>query len=206
MNSEKSNTKVIIVGNSCCLLENENGSKIDEFDVVIRFNGYKIKEYEKYVGSKIDISCFGIQGPSAVSDMIKRMYIKKNIQDSNKIWFPIFKAKARHQINFIKKMEIDSDNIGYITKEIKENLLSKFKKHGFIYKKGYGPTTGMYIIEKALDVFKNGEIYITGFDPGKKHKYSHYWTPKNTQYSHSTLKAENNLIKEYLENGTLKLL
>ena len=206
MSSEKSNNKVIIVGNSCCLLEKENGYKIDEFDVVIRFNGYRIINYEKHVGSKIDISCFGIQGPSAVDSMIRSNYIKKNIQKSNKIWFPIFKPKARHQINFIKKMEIDSDNICYITKEIKENLLSKLKKHGCICRKGNGPTTGMYIIEKALDVYKNSEIYITGFDPIKKHTYSHYWTPKNTHYSHSTLKAEDGLINEYLEKGTLKLL
>lgn len=206
MYSEKSNNKVIIIGNSCCLLENENGSKIDEFDVVIRFNGYKIRNYEKHVGSKINISCFGIQGSSAVDGMIRYNHIKKNIQKSNKIWFPIFKAKDKHQINFIKKMEIETDNISYINENIKKNLLSKLKKNGCVCRKGEGPTTGMYIIEKALDVYKDSEIYITGFDPIKKHKYSHYWSPKITHFSHRTLRAENSLINEYLEKGTLKLL
>lgn len=43
---------IIIVGNGTSLLDKENGSKIDEFDNVLRFNAYSIKSFEKHVGTR----------------------------------------------------------------------------------------------------------------------------------------------------------
>lgn len=51
--------KVIIVGNAGSLLDKENGHLIDEFDVVIRFNDFRIRGYEKYCGTKTDIIVTG---------------------------------------------------------------------------------------------------------------------------------------------------
>jgi hypothetical protein len=42
--------RAIIVGNGGCLLNSENGHAIDDFDVVIRFNDFRISGYEKYAG------------------------------------------------------------------------------------------------------------------------------------------------------------
>jgi hypothetical protein len=47
------NKSVIIIGNGPSLLEKENGKIIDEFDEVVRFNNFKIKGFEKNVGTKI---------------------------------------------------------------------------------------------------------------------------------------------------------
>lgn len=46
---------IIIVGNGHSLLENKNGSLIDSYDTVVRFNSFEISGYEPYVGQKTDI-------------------------------------------------------------------------------------------------------------------------------------------------------
>jgi len=44
--------RVLLVGNSGGVLNNEWGPKIDEFDIVVRFNNFELHGYEKYVGTK----------------------------------------------------------------------------------------------------------------------------------------------------------
>ncbi len=46
---------IIIVGNGTSILDNENGSRIDAFETVLRFNSFKIKDYEKHTGIKTNI-------------------------------------------------------------------------------------------------------------------------------------------------------
>ena len=46
--------KIIIVGNSDKNLSQESGNLIDAFDIVVRFNDYKIGKFKKYVGGKTD--------------------------------------------------------------------------------------------------------------------------------------------------------
>ena len=51
--SESSSKKeILIVGSSPNLLDIKNGKIIDGFELVCRFNDYKINGYEEYVGSK----------------------------------------------------------------------------------------------------------------------------------------------------------
>ena len=47
--------KVIFVSNSPVVLNKKLGSKIDQFDIVIRCNDFEIDGYEEYVGTKTDI-------------------------------------------------------------------------------------------------------------------------------------------------------
>lgn len=48
-------TNIIIVGNGSSILDRENGRLIDSFDIVVRFNSFKIKNYEKHTGIKTNI-------------------------------------------------------------------------------------------------------------------------------------------------------
>ena len=43
---------IVIVGNGTSILDNPNGHKIDSFETVLRFNGFKIKKHEEYTGTK----------------------------------------------------------------------------------------------------------------------------------------------------------
>jgi hypothetical protein len=48
-------SKIIIVGNGTSLLDKENGSIIDSYEEVVRFNSFEIQKYEKFVGTKSTI-------------------------------------------------------------------------------------------------------------------------------------------------------
>ena len=47
--------RIVIVGNGTSILDKANGEKIDNFDIVLRFNGFKIKGFEKNTGTKTNI-------------------------------------------------------------------------------------------------------------------------------------------------------
>ena len=46
--------KVILVGNGTSVLDYKYGCLIDSFDIVVRFNDFRIKGFEEYVGKKTD--------------------------------------------------------------------------------------------------------------------------------------------------------
>ena len=50
--------RVIIIGNSCSLLERKNGNVIDGYDYIVRMGGTpRIRGYEEYVGTRTDMYC-----------------------------------------------------------------------------------------------------------------------------------------------------
>ena len=51
----KKNSNIAIIGNSSNLLNSNNGSIIDSYDFIVRFNNFKIKKFEKDVGKKTDL-------------------------------------------------------------------------------------------------------------------------------------------------------
>ena len=53
--SEEEKNKIILVGNAPTNLDNEFGNLINSYDIIIRFNEFVIKEYEKNIGTKTSI-------------------------------------------------------------------------------------------------------------------------------------------------------
>jgi hypothetical protein len=47
--------KVIVVGNSSCMLAKKNGPKIDTYDYVVRMGECRVRGYEAHVGTKTDM-------------------------------------------------------------------------------------------------------------------------------------------------------
>lgn len=45
-------SSIVLIGNGPAAAEGENGERIDSFDDVVRFNNYRIKDYEKALGTK----------------------------------------------------------------------------------------------------------------------------------------------------------
>lgn len=55
-----SSTKVVLVGNGPSLLQATNGSVIDKFDEVVRFNRFKLRGFEPHTGTRTTLwSTFG---------------------------------------------------------------------------------------------------------------------------------------------------
>ena len=47
--------EIILVGNGSSMLDKKNSYEIDSYKKVVRFNSFKIKGYEDYVGTKTNI-------------------------------------------------------------------------------------------------------------------------------------------------------
>ena len=168
------NKSILLVGNGGSLLGSNLGSKIDEFDEVIRINEGKTKGWEKDAGTKFTTwSTFNPEKKfnKFVAGYKVRGYSDEDIKDILKyvmeVWYVAPRLELLHGWNYklynlnntIKRHE-SRNTLREISQVIKE------------------PTTGfilMYLLNKMYDKF-----YITGFDflghSDLKPKFHHYFT------------------------------
>jgi hypothetical protein len=165
--------RIIIIGNGSKALTNENGKFIDESDIVIRLNNFKIDGFEKYVGTKIDIySCW--------SKILECCKLSKEQR------YSLWKQTIAEPIteNFEKVFapnDVDFDRLKSVlflwTKNKDDKILKecsfydKIKVLDFDVDMDY--STGFRTILYCLHHFKNEKIYITGFDSFMKSGW--YW-------------------------------
>lgn len=150
--------KCILVGNSSSALNKGLGSHINSFENVIRFNRFKIKEYEVDLGTKCT---HWVLNYKLTTD--NRNYLVKNLSQIKsestglKQALILTTAKDKGQINKIKK-QVD---IEVIYKRFEPLFDSK-------------PTTGLLAINYFLEQFS--KLTLVGFDFGKS---NHYWGNHN---------------------------
>ena len=191
--------RLVIVGSSKALLSKENGNLIDSFDHIARFNGFVIKGYEKYVGSKIDIFCFIPVGQGAYAFLkeINPFHVKR----ANELWASRPLNICGREYKLVKRTirQYNQKPIIHPTKELFFNLIEKCKT---LQKTSKHPSTGMVAIEMILERFIDHEIYITGFD---QFDGGHYYSNKPVKKCHPVI-AEKIIIDNYIKDGRLKLL
>jgi hypothetical protein len=127
--------RIVIVGNGTSLLDRKNGSLIDDFECVVRFNSYKIKGYEDHVGTKTNI------------------------------WFTVNKAhidEIQDYDRVITHSWINHDICDVYADLLSKRYVSKLSK-SFIQSFPLGnPSTGLLAIYYLLNEYEY--VYITGFD------------------------------------------
>ncbi len=205
--------KIAIVGNGIHASFKENGKFIDQCDVVIRMNKFVLEGYEHLVGSKIDIISLMITGDGATSGILGHTPLLTYIKKSPIIWIPDkyridhiqnrnrtlehFKIESTHSFSFIKDAVYDS---------LMEKLKTISEANGDI-RNHYYPDSGMTTIERCIVTYPKDEIYVTGFDPHKKHppKYYHKLNGEQTEVAnyHPQL-AQSLMFDEYLRDGKIK--
>jgi hypothetical protein len=176
----------IIVGNGPSLLEKELGSKIDEFDEVVRFNRFAINGYEKNVGSKVTIwSTFG------KGELPKDLEIRPDrIIFTHGEWgCPTYEPKE------IIKIPLSFYN----------NLRTKLKNETKLSKDNLIPSSGILVISWLLENYLT-KITITGFDHFFKNKSSlhHYWVNKSfTKPKEHDGDWECSVVENYIKKGKI---
>jgi hypothetical protein len=153
------NKRILLIGNGGSLKESGLGTKIDEFDEVIRINEGKTLGWEKDAGTKFTIwATFNPEKKfkKYINGYLDRGYtdeaIKDMLKEVREIWYIAPRFDLLIPWNF--KNLIDD------TKIIKRHLSPLFLKK--ILRVNPGPTTGfmlIYLLSKMYDKF-----YITGFD------------------------------------------
>lgn len=160
-------TKVVIVGNSNNVTNYKFGPIIDKFDIVVRFNEFKINGFEEYVGTKTDYV--------AITPVIINSI--KNLKG-----YTILTTSA--YTNFISKdIDISKYNLEFYT-HTDMGMYPEQPKPGTI------PSTGFHIINH----FNSSEydLYIHGIGDGD----AHYWNNLHEMWEGHDLCWEKNIINE----------
>ena len=178
--------KCILVGNSSNALNKGLGSYIDSFENVIRFNRFKIKEYEKDLGTKCT---HWVLNYKLTTD--NRNYLVKNLSEVSRNTSGLKQALVITTSKDIKEVDRVKEDIK--NKCLKEKfsieVICKSYKVPFKHK----PTTGFLTIKYFLDYFS--KLTLVGFDFGKT---NHYWG--NHGISDVPGKHEWDKEKEYIDN------
>ena len=187
--------KVLIIGNSPKVLENEFGKEIDKFDIVIRINNFETKGFENQVGTKTDyLFCTFATRPSAMVQNFPRdkmyMFVADKYGQDEFIQTRVNKANGM-QID-IKKVNILDSKIYLheLNKEIGIDLPQR-------------PLTGTICMFWAMKHYPESQIFTYGIDYYKEggetlYRYTGF-NNKREPYFHHFVKEQqyyNKLIEE----------
>ena len=157
--------KVCLVGNGPSVLTAENGSVIDSFDEIVRFNRYCIAGFEKHTGSRTTLwSTFG-HGyvPGDEQERPARMIFVHGERGDP--------AYAPDEIYRIPR---------WFSKQAASRVKSASQRDPAALEKVSGGTSGLIVALYLLDVVGVDQITLAGFDHFKKDlsNQHHYYNPK----------------------------
>lgn len=185
------NMSVAVVGNGPSERGGGNGGYIDSHDIVIRFNDYVTKEFEKDYGTKLDIWARNmvVDGCLPTASKSKLIIFEPNV---DRFWIKDSVLASLYEYIFDYNLYVC--NLGF-----RDELSSKID--GF-------PTTGLLVM---YNLYKNrglvGKVDIFGFtlpDSSCSNISEHYYGAKcNEKYvissMHHNLKKESQLLQTILD-------
>ena len=187
--------EILIIGASPNLLNTKNGTKIDNYKYICRFNDFKTEGFEDYVGSKTTHWITGV-GKNAmikgrkIDGLIVLCAYNLNIFENRK-FIEIRKkmVEKRLKINPDKTREISRTKIKLIMDKTGIDYLS----------------TGLIGVAYFLFI-KKYKVIVTGFDHFQSEK-QHYYTNKNIEnISAHSWEKEKALFNKWLKYGLIKKL
>ncbi len=177
--------KIIVVGNGTSLLDKKNGSLIDSYEEVVRFNEYETKKYEENVGSKTTIWFNVINFTNKPAQWrlgipYKKIYLHSWQWDKNK------DALYKDFINFMPQAK-------NIYKTESSDLMDLVNYSGIDKKEYYCYSTGLFAIWILLKEYS--QLTITGFD---------WW--ERTEHHYFNAVKKGNLHKPDIEKKVIDKL
>ena len=190
---DKNILRVAIVGNG--ITNRRRGIFIDQCDRVIRFNGFQTKGYEEQIGKRIDIVILIPTGDGGTQ--VNKELTYSTIDQAAEFWFsrPLGSCKKPYK-NLLKKINYKKE----YPLQHPDTILWRqiIQKVNYSSKKTMWPSTGFVGIEMAFSLFKNCQVYITGFD---QFKTRHYYDNKPICGASHPLRAEKMAISTYVRLG-----
>ena len=194
----KKKESILIIGNGESILNYDLGNKIDNHPTVARINNYKLKNFEKKIGSKTDIWING-----ANSKLKKR----KNYANQILVFIPsqILSKKQNYLDKYVSnRLKLEVNKFQIIPLELIKNFEEKINHLRL--------TTGLYSILWAIENYN--EVIIHGFDffiNSKSHYYNSKITSIINEYflkkgsKHNNLK-EKEFVEKMIDNKKIKRL
>lgn len=155
---------IIIVGNGSSLLERELGDQIDNYNSVVRFNAFEIKNFEKYVGTKSTIwfNVVAFKKPNwKIFHAWEKIYLHSWQWDITQDQFYIEFAKI------IKDSKTNLDILTKISKKTIEEIILYSGDDSYQFF-----STGLIAIWEMLKIYPT--VDVVGFDwwDYEKHHYN----------------------------------
>ena len=203
--------KVILIGNGSSVMDNEYGSLIDTFDIVVRFNRFRTWGYEKNVGTKTThwiIVDSGWQWLNGYVDEIQGSD-PQVLETFNQVLFSIPGFKFNEEANKLSKLNLDPNKYNIISPDVEVAI------NNIVDFRPAWPTTGLVAMQLFSTIYD--DVYTYGFDGhNKRYKDYHYFDkndPKRTtEHAWREGRVDHNLEKENLyldhmfENKKVNLL
>jgi len=163
--------RAIVVGNSSNLLGKGLGRVIDEHDVVVRCNSFKIEGHEEDVGKKTNVWGLGTGGGAYVALMrfMGRYDVSLGfVPKLNHIWIPYSKVGNPNTFNmFLILLHSMGPQVVKKISTLQKRVERRAKKLVS------SPSTGFASICRAIDEF--GSVSVAGFGNVEGCGPSHYY-------------------------------
>ena len=187
--------KVILVGNGSSVMEYQAGPIIDSFDVVVRFNRFRVKGYEPNVGTKATDWVTHDSATQWMNGKVEDVYASdpEVLNSFNNIYINVPKFKFQQEVNRISQISYLKDNVQIIDSSV-EDMINEVVDFTPAW-----PTSGLVAIALFSSMYE--EIYIHGFDGHDKKYQDYHYFDKNdptrtTEYAWRENRTDHNLIKE----------
>jgi len=204
------NKSVLLVGNGASIKDSNLGSKIDEFDEIIRINNWKTKLFEKDAGSRTTI--WAMYNPLKCATSFINGYremgltfdeIKGIVKDINEIWYVCWNPE---NILYSWKKNQSIKDIDIYNRCKRHISIQTSKK---IRKVTNPPSTGFSLIWILSHMYD--KIYIVGFDfAGEMNPntiYHHYYGNKLSEVVKSRdihhMKVEADYVRKQIKENKI---
>jgi len=205
--------KTIIVGSGMSVLDNENGSEIDEFDTVIRFKGFEnnYQDFVDYAGSTMDVLVFNtnINTIRDMQEKCKNGFWKSCFGDTSDYFMTYTSKRSLRRGMRIMKGIVPYKVLTY--PPIRKKVSRYVHQNDFGFKRiRRGLTSGVIVLMHVLmNKREFGEIYLHGFDSlvHDRNTLQHYYDPnplKKHFGCHDTSK-EGRVLHDLVDKGTIKV-
>lgn len=183
---------IILVGNGPSVLHASLGPVIDQFEHIVRFNGYQLSGYAEHVGTRTTIW--------------SRWYALPTMQPMDslaQIWInmPIHERTT-------EKLQLAKEMLG--KHQAKSEVIPSIRVAIEVQKSLFGgphptkwPSSGLLAIAHALDL--GMQISLVGFDSWSTEPF-HYYEAHDRTHSHHVATAERQYIRDLVQRGAVKHL
>jgi hypothetical protein len=177
--------KIIVVGNGTSVLDYKKGKQIDAFDIVVRFNNYKLKGFEENVGTKTDIW---------ITACCNKVYMES--KEYKEVYFHSWVWNKPKDKNYRRILEKIPSVKVFEREEVVElkKLIPEYPSMAF--------STGLIAINRLLKTYD--QLYLTGFDWWDREEH-HYGDREGRGTLHKP-KIEYKYIMDLEKQGKVKFL
>lgn len=164
--------KIILIGNAELKQDEKFGSLIDEFEVVVRINRYKVETFEENLGTKTNIWAMNRTLPfnrAAVPfDFQKEFKVRKKVSKDLEYALMISYMPNDNEYSKVSQLVQKVENLR-LADTISQSKFVRDKWKILVTQPFYKPATGIVSILYFIE--KYGEVYIHNFDNAKTNHY-----------------------------------